>query len=493
MGDRPRECPASPFRSPSLAGIQPIALSDGASVRSPGATSRPPPASTNRAERGDLAGRQPIDVGQHDDALTPERAGGELPGRDDPGTDLRRVVAGRGQRRAEEVGLAAEGLRRRARRRPGARASRRRDLDGDVGLVVAGECVAAVEPDGQQVRARRRRARSGTTAARGRPPGSARPTCAEPATGRPSTSNSAVRDSGPGPALSTSVVTATGRPGVTSARETASGPTEPLGVSGGFAAAEGDRPDARRDREPAVQVADQRPAARLARPPGVPLAVGQDDHVAAGVAGPLQHAERLGQRGREVARALRGRVMRRPAPRRPCAGSKLGGSTSGRTASPATRTATESPGRSCATNCRAHARPGRAGSCRRSRRSMLAEPSITSTTSRGGASRPSPVADVADPPPRASRTAGPGPAPPAPAGAIRASIRSSSVRRILCRARWPSVEELHRAPVDHRVAAAVEQVDDHRQGGPAEQPRSIAALRTPQVTRQPPRRDRDDR
>ena len=106
------------------------------------------------AERGDDLGRQPIDVRQHDHALTLEGCGREAPRVDDRGLDRRRVVAARGQGDPEEVDLAAERLAARlAVDEQGG--DRRGDLDGPARLVVGRHrVVGRGEPDGQEVAAR---------------------------------------------------------------------------------------------------------------------------------------------------------------------------------------------------------------------------------------------------------------------------------------------------------------------------------------------------
>ncbi len=166
--------------------------------------------------------------------------------------------------------------------------------------------------------------------------------------------------------------------------------------------------------------------------------------------------------------------------------SKLGGSTSGRTRSPAISTATESPGRHWPTNCRAHSSASARGVELPPARSMLSEPSITITMSRGDDASPprpdsSPARAWRDQYGRASASAIMASKP------IRASIKSSSVRRSRRRAWRPSSRNCI-AP--QSITGSLLRLSKWMTIGtiaPAS-PASIAAFKIPQLTVTAPRR-----
>ena len=182
------------------------------------------------------------------------------------------------------------------------------------------------------------------------------------------------------------------------------------------------------------------------------------------------------------------------------AASKLGGSTSRRTRGPASSTAIASPGRDRRTNRRAHSTARECGVVPPRRRSMLAEASITSTTSRRGASAAIGERGTADP---AARVLGArnGRARASAAMAsrpMRASISNISEMRTFRRACFPSSRNCiapHSTTVSRRLASRWMITGRAMPASPT----SIAALRaTPRsghasVAASLPRRERDDR
>ena len=199
----------------------------------------------------DLLGREPIDVRQHDRRFWPVRAAASsCLGRDDPGANLRRLVAGRGQGRAEEVGLAAEGLEARLAVDQQHRQGRRRPRSGMSDSSSPGRASSPpIEPDGQHVRAGGRERASGSDSG-ARPPGGIGPTtCAEPGDGAAVDQQlGRAGRAGRGRRCRRVVVTAIGRPGVTSVRETDERADRAVGHVGRIPGAEGDRPDPGRER-----------------------------------------------------------------------------------------------------------------------------------------------------------------------------------------------------------------------------------------------------
>ena len=166
------------------------------------------------ADRGDLPGIEPLDIGQHGHALPFQIIGAEGISPDDARLDRERLGTGRGEGRPQKVGLARQRL------DPWLAVDqqdrqRGRHLDGPARLVVVGECIVA-SPVRRTVRACEPgsaidvRNDSGIS-----PPGGSGPTTwAVPGTAWPSIASSAVRVSGPGPAFETLVVIVIGRWGV---------------------------------------------------------------------------------------------------------------------------------------------------------------------------------------------------------------------------------------------------------------------------------------
>ena len=303
---------------------------------------------------------------------------------------------------------------------------------GMLGLVVARQGVDAVEPDGQQVRTGGRE--RGPEAKGARPPAAIGPTTwAEPPTGRPSISSSAVRES-------------RARPGVLHGRGDGEGQARRDRRAG-----DGQRADRTVGHRPTIRAApkaiDQivggngsrrwrsrtsahRPTRPAARPRGWPSV--RTITVRAGLLVRSEDAERLHQRGgMSLDPAWRldpGRGPHRPGPGRSWAGRPDDGRAGRRPGRRSSR-----PGASGGRIARAQSWPGRAGSCRleaaiHAGRAVDDEHDVA----RRGIARQS----------RQSRWFGRCPGrPERPCQcqghqgqqAIRASIRSSSARRILRR------------------------------------------------------------